>query len=112
MKKLPILFMLLLTLILIMPAALANQIRDNQPTKIVFSDKSVTDGHLVLGVYAEGKLGFYGNQIEESSNGGLTYAINATEFKAEKMTTQLITAPIGSGFKQILWVGLGNKDQV
>jgi leucyl aminopeptidase len=108
MKKYSFLMIIISSLCLLTTASIADKNRHIQPTEINFLSKLPTDGNLVLGIYEE-ELGAFGNTVDKNSNEGLTHAIKATEFKAEKMSTQSITAPIGSGFNQILLVGLGKK---
>ena len=110
MKKCSILLVLIGTLFLFTPEVMADKARNILPTKINFTGEVPPDGHLILGVYEDRALGIYGDAIEKNSKGGLTHAIEATDFKAKIMSTQLITAPIGSGYKQILLVGLGQKE--
>jgi len=81
----------------------------SQPTSITFTDKQPAQGVLVLGVYEDKMLGRYGDAINTNSQGGLNHAIEATEFKGKSMTSQVITAPMNSGYEQILLIGLGNK---
>ena len=81
-----------------------------ETTQIKFSDTLPSEGNLVLGIYENGELGSHGKSIDTNSQGGLTHAIKATTFEAKIMKTQIITAPLGSGFDQILLVGLGNND--
>lgn len=83
--------------------------KDNTPTQIVFSNELPAEGNLILGVFADGELGSLGTQIDKQTEGGLTHAIQITEFKAKINTTQLITAPKASGLAQIILVGLGKK---
>ncbi len=80
-------------------------------TKINFTETLPDAGNLVLGVYEDGVLGTHGTSIDSSNQGALSHAIKATGFTAEMMKTQVITAPMGSGYEQILLVGLGNSDE-
>ena len=89
---------------------MADKDRNIHPTEIKFSSQLPPDGNLLLGVYENGIYGSFGDSIDKDSNNGLTHAIKASEYEAKTMTTQLITAPVGSGFNQILLVGLGTKD--
>ena len=89
----------------------ANEIRSHKPTTINFSSELPSSGNLVLGIYENNLLGSYGKSIEKKSKGGLSHALKATDFEAKIMSSQLITAPMNSGFDQILLVGLGEKDQ-
>jgi leucyl aminopeptidase len=97
-------------LFLISTLATAEIVNSSQPTKIYFNSNLSDEDHLVLGIYENGELGFYGSSINEKSNGGLAHALKATEFEAKVMTSKLITAPMSSGYKQILLVGLGSKE--
>ncbi|MCX7554027.1 leucyl aminopeptidase [Marinicella sp. S1101] len=89
--------------------AQAHNHKDSLPTAVEFSESLPVSGNLLLGVYADGSLGQYGSTLDKSTNGGINHAIKATEFEAKKDSTQLITAPKGSGLAQILLVGLGDK---
>lgn len=77
------------------------------PTHITFTDEMPTQGNLVLGVYKNGEFGTVGQSLNKT--GDLSHAIKATAFEAKKGSNQLIAAPKGSGFEQILMVGLGEK---
>jgi len=81
----------------------------SEPTQIEFSNTLPTEGNLVLGVFENDALGDYGTSLDAMSQGGLSHAIKATAFEAKIMQTQVITGPIGTGFDQILLVGLGQK---
>jgi leucyl aminopeptidase len=89
----------------------AEKSRNNKPTIINFVSVVPTSGNLVLGIYENNELGSFSISIDKKSNGGLTHAIKATDFKAKTMSSQLITAPMNSGFDQILLVGLGKKEE-
>lgn len=89
----------------------AEQNRNNKPTTINFISVMPASGNLVLGIYENDELGFYSKSIDKNSNGGLSHALKATEFKAKIMSSQLITAPMNSGFDQILLIGLGEKGE-
>ena len=102
-------FVLSIAVLLISSTVNAGKLKNNQPTTINFQSQLSPEGNLVLGIYENNELGTFGEIINNNSKGGLIYAIKATEFKAEKMSTQLITAPMGSGYDQILLVGLGKK---
>lgn len=83
----------------------------NQLPQVNFTDSLPESGHLVLGVYADGQLGPYGQRLNLASNGALEHGLAATEFKGEKLQTQVITAPMDSGLQQILLIGLGPVDE-
>lgn len=103
---------------LIIPFALAigmtiAQAKDHEsksPTKVTFNEDLPGSGNLVLGIYEDAKGGQYGETLDSSSDEGLSYAIKAAGFKGKKMATKVITAPKGSGYDQILLVGLGKDD--
>ncbi|WP_169303003.1 leucyl aminopeptidase [Thalassotalea mangrovi] len=90
--------------------AQATEHKSKPPTKISFTDELPTSGNLVLGVYENSTSGRFADVINDNSDTGLSYAIKAAKFKGKKMTTQVITAPKGSGYDQILLVGLGKND--
>jgi leucyl aminopeptidase len=83
---------------------------DEQQAKVMFSKKLPDEGNLILGLFQDAELSSFAKAIDDKSKGGLSYAIKAADFKAKKMSTKVITAPMGSGFDQILLVGLGAKD--
>jgi leucyl aminopeptidase len=105
-------FMLSLVVIFTTQTTYANKIKSNQPTTINFNSSLPKDGNLVLGIYENLELGSYAQTINENSIGGLIHAIKATGFEAKIRSTQLITAPLSSGYNQILLVGLGNKQEL
>ena len=76
-------------LLLISPVASAEIVNNSQFTKIYFNSNLSDEDHLVLGIYENGELGFYGSSINEKSNGGLAHALKATEFEAKVMTSKL-----------------------
>lgn len=78
-------------------------------SKVSFVDSEPQSGNIIIGVYEEGELGSFGIAINSRSNGGLTHAIKATEFEGKLMSAKVITAPMGSGYDQIMLVGLGEK---
>jgi leucyl aminopeptidase len=78
-------------------------------TRVTFSDDIPNNGALVLGVFEDGELGRYGEAINNRSNGSLTHAIEASGFMGKAMNTLVIPAPMGSGYNQIMLVGLGKK---
>lgn len=93
--------------------AQASHHTNNTPTKIEFNDQLLpndTSNNLILGVYESGTLGPLGSELDRKSDGGITHAIAASEFKGEKDSTQVVTAPKATGLSQILLVGLGEKD--
>lgn len=81
-----------------------------KPITVNFSNDLPESGNLVLGVYSDSQLGKLGTMLNKKSQGGIEYAIKATEFKGEKDKTQIITGPEGTGLSQILLVGLGDKE--
>ena len=89
----------------------ADQKRDNKPTTIQFTSTLPSKGDLVLGIYENGDLGTYAQSIDKKTKGGLAHAIKATEFEAKMLTSQLITAPMDSGYQQILLIGLGEASK-
>ncbi len=101
--------LLLLSLILTLNFSPAVANKNSSPTQINFTQQLPTTGNLILGVYTDGELGQFGNQINRQSEGGLQHAIKTTEFKAEIKSSQLITAPKATGLAQILLIGLGEK---
>lgn len=86
--------------------------QDNTPTEMRFIDQLPDSGNLILGVFEQGELGRFGNTIDQMTNGGIRYAIKAVKFDGKQKSTALITAPQGSGYDQILLLGLGKKEQV
>lgn len=78
-------------------------------SKVSFVDSEPQSGNIIIGVYEEGELGSFGIAINSRSNGGLAHAIKATEFDGKAMSAKVITAPMGSGYDQIMLVGLGEK---
>ncbi len=78
-------------------------------TSINFTDDVPDNGALVLGVFENGELGSFGSAINNASNGGLSHAIETIGFMGSAMNTQVIPAPMGSGYNQIMLVGLGEK---
>ena len=103
-------FILSILVLLGAHTASAEKIKYRKPTQVNFSAELPASGNLVLGVFEGNQLGEYGKSIDEKSNGGLTHALIASEFEAKTMKTQLVTAPMGSGYDQILLVGLGEKN--
>ena len=89
----------------------ANAAQTNQPNQINFTKTMPTEGNLILGVFQDGVLGPQAQAMDQDSNGALSHAIKAADFEAKIKTTHLITAPMGSGFDQILLVGLGQQDK-
>ena len=80
----------------------------NLTTKVRFEQNLPDGGNLILGIYENGELGVFGKQIDAATNGGLSYVLKATDFKAEKNERKIVTAPQGSGLDEILLVGLGD----
>jgi len=101
---------ILLSLILLGISQMALATTTNKPTQIQFTKNMPTEGNLILGVFADGRLGPQGQVMDNDSNGALSHAIKAADFDAKIKTTQLITAPMASGLDQILLVGLGKHD--
>jgi len=66
---------------------------------------------LVLGVYAEGALGPYGQALDESAGGMLAQTIAALEFSGEPSSSQLVALSQGDSMRQILLFGLGEPDK-
>ncbi|TQV77121.1 leucyl aminopeptidase [Aliikangiella marina] len=85
--------------------------RDTAITRINFSTSVPSEGNLVLGIYQDNELGQYGQAIDDKTNGGLKHAIKASKFEAQSQKTTTITAPMGSGYNQILLVGLGKRGE-
>jgi leucyl aminopeptidase len=110
MKSRPFLF-LSIAILFVANNANSGEIRNNKPTTINFSSALPDSGNLVLGVFENNQLGSYGITIDKKTNGGLSYALKATEFEAKTLSSQLITAPMSSGFNQILLIGLGKKSE-
>ena len=108
MKSRPFLILIFAALCISFAVA-ADKGRNHQPSAVKFSSSLPNKGNLVLGVYTNDALGQYAEKIDQHSNGGLIHAIKATQFEANVMTTQLVTAPMQSGYDQILLVGLGDK---
>ena len=79
-------------------------------TAVNFSDDAPNDGNLVLGIYEGGELGSFGAEIDSNSNGGLSHAIEVSGFKGKPLSTDVIPAPMGSGYNKIMLVGMGAKD--
>ena len=91
------------------PLFAKNKISRQGPTSINFTQNLPNNGSLVLGVYMNNELTQTGKAIDKQSQNGLSHAIKAVKFEGKANTTKLITAPMGSGFDQILLVGLGEK---
>ncbi len=87
---------------------LFNTATSTQPTSLTFTDQLPDNDLLVLGVYQEGELGTLGQQLD--AQGDISHAIQATAFEGKAKSSQLIPAPKGSDFKQILLIGLGEKE--
>ena len=104
-------FLLCLTMCFITQSVIANPTKNLKPTIINFDSNLIDSGYLILGIHANEELGRFGDLINKQSNGGLVHAIKSTEFDAETNSTQLITAPMNTGYKQILLVGLGKNDE-
>ncbi|MCC3861206.1 leucyl aminopeptidase [Pseudemcibacter aquimaris] len=104
MRKLSTTFLSLATAGLLTTSALAQ-------TTVSFSDNVPSQGNLVIGVFENGDLGSFGQTIDSNSNGALSHAIKAADFKAGEMSTKVIPAPMGSGYDQIMLVGLGAKGE-
>jgi len=80
-----------------------------RPTLVHFTSNIPTDGDLVIGVFENNVLGSFGSIIDEATNGGLSHAVKASGFEAKSMSSKLITAPMASGYDEILLVGLGDQ---
>ncbi|TDR22546.1 leucyl aminopeptidase [Marinicella litoralis] len=100
----------LISMVLLTCTPLVQAKTPTEITQIELSNQLPTNGNLVLGVYESGQLGDYGKNIDNNSQGGLTHAIQATGFEAKVMQSKLIPGPMGSGFDQIMLVGLGLQD--
>ncbi len=83
----------------------------SNPLNVSFADTLNAADYLVLGVFTDNKLGKFGQQLDSKSNGGLTHAISATDFNAKLGGTQLVVAPVATGYKQILLLGLGSQGE-
>lgn len=105
-------FSVFLFLILsVQPAISGNAKYPDKPfIQLQFEQTLPKSNNLVLGVYADKTLGRYGKIIDQQSSGALTHAITVLKFSADRKATQLIAAPKGSEYQQILLVGLGAKD--
>jgi leucyl aminopeptidase len=101
---------IILSLILLGISQLALATATSKATQVNFTSNMPTEGNLILGVFADGRLGPQGQAMDKNSNGALSHAIKAADFDAKIKTTQLITAPMASGLDQILLVGLGEQD--
>jgi len=88
----------------------AKTTKSNNPTQINFTQNLPTEGNLILAVFQDGQLGPQGQAMDKANDGALSHAIQAADFEANIKTTHLITAPMESGFDQILLVGLGQQD--
>lgn len=88
-------------------ALLFNTAVTAQPT-LTFTNELPDNELLVLGVHQKADLGTLGKKLD--AQGDITHAIKATAFEAKPKSSLLIPAPKGSGFNQILLVGLGEKD--
>ncbi len=108
MKKRSI-YMLSMLLLITANAVVANS--QQTVTQITFSESLPASGNLVLGVYENNVFGTHGKAINDNNQGALIHAIKATEFEAGILKTQLITAPMDSGYDQILLVGLGDQQE-
>lgn len=102
---------LILCLLLLGNWQLSTATVSNKPTQINFTQTTPTKGNLILGVFQDGQLGPKGLALDKTSEGALSHAIKAVDFDATIKNTHLITAPMGSGFDQILLVGLGQQDE-
>lgn len=102
---------LLLILVCAQPAMSRDANHSDKPfTQFKFVQSLPKSDNLVLGVYADKTLGQFGQIIDQQSQGGLTHALTVLDFSADRQTSKLIPAPKGSGYQQILLVGLGAKD--
>ena len=81
-----------------------------KPSEVSFTAKMPDSGNIALGVYSDGKFGQFGRAIDKNTNGGLSHALKVSEFEGKKLSTKVITAPVGSKYKQIMLVGLGDRD--
>jgi leucyl aminopeptidase len=90
-------------------SSFAKEHKTNPPTQVSFSDSLQKTNNLVLGVFSNNELGLFGKLLDQQSNQGIKHALSVTEFEAKVKSSQLITAPKDSGFKQILLIGLGDK---
>ncbi len=91
--------------------SVAKMPKNKLPTAIDFNTTIQKTNNLVLGIHSENKLSQYAKELNRKSNDGLKHALLASGFKAEAKSTQLIIAPKGSDFKQILLVGLGKETE-
>ena len=84
----------------------------DSPFKVSFIPGMPEDGPVVLGVREDLALDRFGQELDNSTNSGLTEVIKKAEFKGKKLTAKVIPAPAGSQFSQILLVGLGNTEEL
>jgi len=84
---------------------------NSKPTAITFNSSLPNKGNIALGVYENGNLEHFANELNNSTDGGLSYAIQASDFEGKVNTSKVITAPRNSGYQQILLVGLGSKEK-
>ena len=83
----------------------------DQPTEIYFSSQAAKNGDLVVGVYADLKFNGVISAIDKNANGVITHALKVTKFDGKASSSKLIAAPEGSGYEQILFMGLGDRDE-
>lgn len=92
--------------------AQANDNKADTPVATVsFTEQLPEQGNLVLGIYDDGQFGAFGFQLDAMSNGGLTHAFKASGFDGKVKSTEIITAPMGTGLDRIMLVGLGKRDE-
>lgn len=79
-------------------------------TKVTFTSKVPASETLVLGVYKGGLLGDQVTAIDKASRGAISHAIQVTGFSGEIMETSVIPGPMNTPYKQLMLIGLGQKD--
>ncbi|MEM9254770.1 MAG: leucyl aminopeptidase [Pseudomonadota bacterium] len=78
-----------------------------EPTRVAFLSELPESKDWVLGVYADGMLGVYGELLDEKLDGELQRYLSTTEFEATPMSSEMLP---GSGADRVLLVGLGDRD--
>ncbi len=81
--------------------------------KIVFSKPGLPQtGMVVVGVFAERELTSSARSLDESMNGGLVRAIEASRFKGGKGQSLTVLAPAGTRLDRVYVYGLGEAKDV
>lgn len=78
--------------------------------EVSFIEYIPDQGNLVLGVYSDGTLALETNRLSSSELDSLSTVIDSVSFKGKKLDTQLITTPVKTAYRQVLLIGLGEKE--